>query len=205
MKMFLYNNWFKLFLVIILSASLVILVVFLSKGERNTYDSDIDLVEIDETEIVVKSGKSSTPSNEPYIDWGTLDIASVIFSETAATLDGALPELRSVQEEERDLVSRMYGLLLDTSDAESRAQLETLIAYSERYIKAGEDLIYLLSELVKKYDGLIKSVAMRDSNLYIYYEGEVDELEAQKQWKLDAYTTSQSAKQNNAKEMLNGA
>lgn len=137
------------------------------------------------------------------VTWKTIDFAiTAMLSDTYDTYVSSLATIQAVQNKENDTVSSAYGVLANTTNPQSRAQLQTLISYEEAYIASGDKLIGLLSDLIKNYRGFINATQKRDAPLYRYFSDQIDPLEARKSGVLSDYADKQAAKQNYAKSML---
>lgn len=223
-KNWLNENWFKLGLLaigLVVAHSLYQALVLRPRLEseeaikaesRKQLEENNRRVEAEQTAIEKAKALANDPKSDSYIvtydkdgaplDWSTLDRAAVIMSDTLNTYTTSLHEFKNIQDNERPLISRMYGALTNTSIPEDKVQLQTLINYYEDYIASGEKLIGLLGALINNYQSLLKVIEERDPGLYLYYSKENDKLAAQKKNIIDDYVNKQNAKQNYAKSML---
>lgn len=137
------------------------------------------------------------------VTWKTIDFAvTAMLNDTLETYTSSLATIQGVQSTERNTVSSAYGVLANTTNPQYRTQLQTLISYEEAYITAGDNLIGLLTDLVKNYRGFVSAAQKRDAPLYRYFSDQIDPLEARKSSVLSDYSAKQEAKQNYAKSML---
>lgn len=216
MKKFIIENWYKIIISLCLIALLVLAVLFYgkyNKGREKVLPQSV-------TEKVLQSKKEEssekkvidTKSDEyivtydkkgNLVSWETVDFAiSAMLNDTLEAYASSLLTIQEAQNKEKDTVISAYGALANTTDSQSRAQLQTLISYEEAFITSGDNLIGLLSDLVKNYRGLINAAQKRDAPLYRYFSKQIDPLEARKSGILGDYADKQVAKQNYAKSML---
>jgi len=204
------NATLKIVLIVSISLTTILLAYCLiSLVQEESGASTIQETKIQET-VDTKKTTSSTENNYiiKYLDdgrpitWKVLDSATIITKQSLSTYKEGLISIGKKRDEEKENLSSLYQVLSSTSNSEYKQKIKTFISFLEAHIASADKLMILLSNLIKSLEGLHTAIEKRDLQIYIYYSGEAEKYEKQKDATVSDYEEKQKAREDYSKYFL---
>jgi hypothetical protein len=135
---------------------------------------------------------------EDLIDWTLEGSVIPIFEDNIEIFQSGYNAIDSAIEDDKGNLVNMYQYSNDPG-------MKKLIVATEEYLDAGEDAKYLLSSLVRNYEGLIESIEDKNYIAHELYSKELDDLESKKDFLIDDFYQKQTKKENVATELISNS